>query len=181
MPKPTPSSEPIGPDGAIGACEHGSVGDPDLGWWLSFAVEDGDYEKAVELLEAGATPDEEAIDAALARCDRRMTDLLVRHGASIERIDGRARTRLHGEARLDQAAFLLAVGADVDAADDQGWTPLHGAAAYGNGPLADLLLRAGARADARTKQGKVPADFARVNGHDDLASALDAAAASDEA
>jgi ankyrin repeat protein len=58
--------------------------------------------------------------------------------------------------------------------------PPHGAAAYGNGPLADLLLRAGARADARTVEGKVPADFARVNGHDELASVLYAAEASDE-
>lgn len=52
---------------------------------------------------------------------------------------------------MDVAEFLvLTAGADVNAGDTDGWTPLHCAASCGNVPLAKLLVEHGASLHART-------------------------------
>ncbi len=52
----------------------------------------------------------------------------------------------------DIANALLETGADVDARDEDGYTPLHYAAEYGK--AVDILLGAGANAKIRTKDGQ---------------------------
>jgi len=48
---------------------------------------------------------------------------------------------------------LIALGADVNAADKNGWTPLHFAAQENAAKAVELLLRAGASVDVPDKQG----------------------------
>lgn len=48
----------------------------------------------------------------------------------------------------------LANGADVDAADESGWTPLITAASAGYSHIADRLLQAGADAHLTTREGR---------------------------
>lgn len=67
---------------------------------------------------------------------------------------------------LETARLLLDHGADANAKQAAGYTPLHQAAAAGLIEMTQLLLRAGADPKAHCDQGKTPADYARERGHD---------------
>jgi ankyrin repeat protein len=68
---------------------------------------------------------------------------------------------------------LLAAGADVNEANDRGWTPLH-AAAYSNKPqIADMLIAKGAALDAEAHgAGGTPLIVALFWGHREVADLL---------
>lgn len=70
---------------------------------------------------------------------------------------------------------LVEAGADVLAAAEGGWTPLHLAASRGSVALVEFLLERGGSADARSSDGRTPADVARERGHADAAERLDRA------
>jgi ankyrin repeat protein len=69
-------------------------------------------------------------------------------------------------------AALLEAGADVNAAQREGYTALHGAAHNGATAIVERLLAAGADRTARTDAGRTPADLAEAAGHPDLAARL---------
>jgi uncharacterized protein len=69
---------------------------------------------------------------------------------------------------------LVEHGADIHAAQEGGFTPLHEAAHNGNLPLLKLLLQKGADARVQLTDGRTPADLARENGHADVEAALKA-------
>lgn len=71
-------------------------------------------------------------------------------------------------------AWLLDAGADVNARQQQDYTPLMGAAANGSHELLDLLLARGADASLMTSDGKTGAVIAREHGHESIAARLDA-------
>ena len=62
---------------------------------------------------------------------------------------------------LEVAKALVDKGADVNAADNAGMTPLHYAAQRGSDRIVEFLAGKGARFDAKNKQGRTPADLAR--------------------
>jgi uncharacterized protein len=69
-------------------------------------------------------------------------------------------------------AVLLEAGADPDAAQAGGYTPMHSAAANGDAPLVDLLIARGADPVRAADDGRTPADLAAERGHDELAARL---------
>ncbi len=65
--------------------------------------------------------------------------------------------------------LLLAHGADPNATQVGGFTPIFSAATANRKDLAELLMAHGANPQLTDDQGKTPADFARERGHEELA------------
>jgi uncharacterized protein len=128
---------------------------------VSIAAERGNIEAVSLLLQYGADPfdvDEHGRDSvyrAAAVGSIELMQLLLKHGApSADSISPllAAATRGHVEC----AEWLLSNGAQINAADREGWTVLHVAAAKADERMYELLLRHGADAHACTKHGEVP-------------------------
>src|SRR5918994_2716290 len=65
---------------------------------------------------------------------------------------------------IDQLRSLIASGADVNARQGDGATPLHWAAHRDDMAVVDVLLRAGAKSDVANELGATPIWLAAVNG-----------------
>jgi ankyrin repeat protein len=61
----------------------------------------------------------------------------------------------------DVMKALIAKGANVNAANDAGMTPLHYAAQRGSDRIIEFLASQGARFDVKNKQGRTPSELAR--------------------
>ena len=61
-------------------------------------------------------------------------------------------------------SVLLKAGANVDAANEYGYTPLYAAAQEGHEACVSLLLEAGANKDAADKIGFTPLHVAALKG-----------------
>ena len=70
------------------------------------------------------------------------------------------------------ARRLLDAGADPDARQAGGWTPIHSAAAHGRLPLTRLLLERGADSAPVSEDGRTPVEMARESGHVEVAKLL---------
>jgi uncharacterized protein len=105
-------------------------------------------------------------------------ELLLEHGAHVHQVSHNAMRNqaLHACIALgnsvDSIRLLIIAGANVNATQSGGYTPLHQAAANGNASVVALLLESGADKAARCDQGKTPADYARERGHTAVAAAL---------
>jgi uncharacterized protein len=105
--------------------------------------------------------------------------LLLEHGAHIHQVSHNPMRNqaLHAcialGNSLESLRLLIAAGADVNATQAGGYTPLHQAAAGGKAAVVALLLEQRADRTAHCDQGKTPADYARERGHLDLAAHLE--------
>ena len=94
-----------------------------------------------------------------------MVRLLIDYGAKLNNIAELNRTPLH-EVALNNCwattPFLLASGANVNAQDIHGDTPLHIAAFHGNADVAKQLLRHGATNTIRNWAMQKPTEVARA-------------------
>jgi uncharacterized protein len=107
-------------------------------------------------------------------------ELLLKHGAKVDAISKNPQSNqpLHAALALSRNSetvkLLLAGGADPNAIQTGGFTPIFSAATANRKDLAELLRSAGARAQIRSDQGKTPADFAGERGHTELVDWLSA-------
>ena len=84
------------------------------------------------------------------------------------------------EGNTDMVKSLLSSpGADVNATDERGNTPLLEAARYGHEDICRLLIAAGADLKAKDKDGKSALMLAVQNNHDDVVRVLKQAGATD--
>ncbi len=108
--------------------------------------------------------------------------LLVEHGADVNTPARHAFIKaapIHSAtaasepaARLALTELLLDRGADPNAAQEGGFTPLHAAAQHGDADVARLLLARGAEASAATDDGKTAAAIAQEQDQGELAELL---------
>jgi len=68
---------------------------------------------------------------------------------------------------------LLEGGANPNARQQGGFTPLHAAAQNGDAEMARLLLEKGADREARAENNQTPLDFALLRGHAAVADVLE--------
>jgi uncharacterized damage-inducible protein DinB len=97
-------------------------------------------------------------------------DVAAQNGSEIRPVHAAA-----ASGSLPVLAALLAKGAEVNAAQQGGYTPLHQAAHRGDEAMARLFLEHGADRTLANDQGQTPRDVALVDGHPDLAAILDPA------
>ncbi len=70
--------------------------------------------------------------------------------------------------RLDQVELELQNGADVNLADEAGYTALHAAAENNHVEIVRLLLEHGADRTAKVETGETALDYARANGYNEV-------------
>src|SRR4029077_14231067 len=95
--------------------------------------------------------------------------VLIRRGANVDaRRPDRLDTPLHFASNADVGGVLIEHGAEVEALDWSGRTPLHWAAQFGRADVADLLIQAGAGVDRQEKVGATPLHWAEREGHHEI-------------
>lgn len=91
------------------------------------------------------------------------------------------RTPLHYAREASVAEVLAFRGADLNALDDRGETPMHAAIARGGNDVLSSLLMNGADKEIRTEQGPTPIHYAAIHGNAGALQTLCAAGADKEA
>lgn len=120
-----------------------------------------------------------ALHLAAAFGTPQAVDMLIQHGAQIDAVakNPQRNQALHAALSLSRNAqtvkLLLAHGADPNAIQVAGFTPLFSAAAANRLDLAEMLIESGARARHRSDHDKTAADFARERGYGELADWLE--------
>ncbi|MEW9622781.1 ankyrin repeat domain-containing protein [Rhodanobacter geophilus] len=148
-----------------------TAGTPEQAAALLAATRDGDIERALALVEAGADPatapsagdrdQRPVLMLAALLPDTRLLRALIAKGADVNRASGgltpllaATRDSLHG--RAEAVMTLLANGANPLAADTEGRTALHGAVLSEEPMVAAMLLDAGAPINALDQAGASP-------------------------
>jgi uncharacterized protein len=118
------------------------------------------------MLRAAKAGDAEVIQALLAKnADPKIptksgiTPLMAAAGLGTKEEDTTARKKTEAEA-IASIKLCLDAGVDVNAADNQGDTALHGAAQKGWDQVVQFLVDHGAKLDVKDKRGRTPLDAA---------------------
>ena len=148
--------------------EHGANVNAQLGEKLWFRSFTNDY---TWVDPAGAT----AFWRAAQSSDVAAMKLLVEHGADPKMATKSGETPLMAAAGIGWAAnwsvnapiplvdavkYCVELGNDVNAADNRGYTALHGAAYLGDNDMVNYLVSKGAQTDVKSKAGDSVADMA---------------------
>ena len=99
--------------------------------------------------------------------DKETADLLRKHGGKHGTILGAA-----GGGDIEAVKEFLAAGADVNAKDWMGWTPLHEAADGGHKDVVELLIAEGADVNAKAWGDATPLDSAIRHNHPEITNLL---------
>ena len=167
---PTPESKPAEPVAEAAKPEPPTAKAPDIS--IHDAAIDGNIEAVKQHLadgvdvnsksDVGRTP----LDVAIAFKQSLMTDLLRKH-------DGKTRDELKAAESIWNAIEVgsiravkqhLAAGAEVNAKDEDGCTPLYAVAGGGHKEITLLLIAKGADVNAKNKYGETPLHCAATKG-----------------
>ncbi|PCD34539.1 hypothetical protein FGRA07_08857 [Fusarium graminearum] len=149
---------------------------------LLVAARSGRVETFHILIDHGANPKASSsgytgVYLATAGQNKSLIRLFVQKGVSVD-----ARTTHEENTALIRAvrdgypqivSLLIKLGADVNASNNIGWTPLHFAAETGFEDVVEILLKAGANATAESHDGKRPRTISWENKHHPVTTILD--------
>jgi len=123
----------------------------------------------VNVKNSGKTP----LDWAIKQSHTETAELLHKHGGK-RGSELPLATLFEAVKQVDLQGVkdFLAKGADVNAKDDSGWTPLIHAANRGHNEVAALLIAKGADVNAKNEGGVTTLSFAVSEGHKEIAELL---------
>jgi ankyrin repeat protein len=93
-----------------------------------------------------------------------VASLLISRGAQIQARDKDGQTPLHVVTTEEIARMLIKRGGDSTSKDNYGRMPLHYAAYYGRDRMIDFFLASGALLNAADEEGNTPLLWALING-----------------
>jgi ankyrin repeat protein len=155
---------------------------------LTFAIMAANADAVPMLLERGDKLSDKFIQLGTAEGiappqainfdDNKMLSALLDAGLSVESPDDGGFTLLDMAVisnRIEAVRLLVTHGANVNAVDQNGMTPLLYAASidFGDSRMIDLLLKSGANKQARTKEGLTALELARKYDHIQLFKSLE--------
>jgi hypothetical protein len=109
---------------------------------------------------------------AVRHVDNELIVLLTAGGADVNAKDSWGHTPLFLTVRQDIIEMLIAKGADLNLKDKAGYTVLHLAARSGHKERAKLFIANGADVNAKDKKGRTPLSYAQDKGHTEVAELL---------
>ena len=153
------------------ACENDATGDGEIVkellqvWKANVNVQD----------DNGWSP----LHYACSSGEQHIVQILLEGGATVDIVDNKGSTPLltaccteEGVVSLSTIDDLLEAGADVNAQNAIGRTPLQSATIFGNAEIVKRLLEAGADASLGDDEGATPFDFASEDDNDELMTLL---------
>lgn len=102
----------------------------------------------------------------------KVKELLKENPDLVGGTDNQGNTPLHLAVTTEVADVLLGNGANKNARNNDGETPLYWAARKGNAAVAELLLARGADANSKDQNGEDPLHMAALEGHKDVVAML---------
>jgi ankyrin repeat protein len=149
------------------------------GWTpLHLASRNGHLYIVQDLLVHGADPNDQNKDLWTSLHDSALNagpfkfeivQLLVRHGAALDKTNADHETPLHVASRCSGnvkiARFLVEKGANTVSRDRDGDTPLHNASRFGNLEIVQILLGGRVDVNARNSDGETPLNLVSSHGN----------------
>jgi len=144
--------------------------------YVQAQIESGNIELKNYLLKGGNPNLKNAagltlLHQAVSETEKDIVALLISHGADVNAKDNEGKTPLHLVENKYLAQLLIAQGAELNAQDNQGRTPLHLALIHREN-LAKLLIAKGAELNTQDQESNTPLHLALIRRIEDLAELL---------